>query len=174
MAVAHEGKVGPFLSAGAPVDGTDCIQTITIGGTATGGTFKLTFNGFTTGAITWSATTGTLIGNVDAALGALPNVGSVSNVTTTDATLSSGNGTFTVTFVAALGKLVQPVMTVTNNLTSSGTATLACAITTPGVTATARGCSIGATLKDTTNGKLYINTGTAAAPTWTVVGAQTT
>ena len=27
---------------------------------------------------------------------------------------------------------------------------------------------------DTTNTKLYINTNTAASPTWTVVGAQTT
>ena len=26
---------------------------------------------------------------------------------------------------------------------------------------------------DSTNGKLYINTGTKASPTWTVVGAQT-
>lgn len=31
----------------------------------------------------------------------------------------------------------------------------------------------GATLTDTTNGKLYINTGTQASPTWTVVGTQT-
>jgi hypothetical protein len=30
----------------------------------------------------------------------------------------------------------------------------------------------GATLIDTTNGKLYINTGTKASNTWTVVGAQ--
>lgn len=31
----------------------------------------------------------------------------------------------------------------------------------------------GALLIDTTNAKLYINTGTKASPTWTVVGAQT-
>ena len=30
----------------------------------------------------------------------------------------------------------------------------------------------GSLLTDTTNAKLYINTGTLAAPTWTVVGAQ--
>lgn len=30
----------------------------------------------------------------------------------------------------------------------------------------------GALLLDTTNGKEYINTGTAASPTWTVVGSQ--
>lgn len=31
----------------------------------------------------------------------------------------------------------------------------------------------GALLVDTTNAKLYVNTGTLASPTWTVVGAQT-
>lgn len=30
----------------------------------------------------------------------------------------------------------------------------------------------GSQCTDTTNGKLYINTGTKASPTWTVVGAQ--
>jgi hypothetical protein len=32
---------------------------------------------------------------------------------------------------------------------------------------------IGSLCVDTTNGKAYINTGTKATPTWTVVGAQT-
>lgn len=32
---------------------------------------------------------------------------------------------------------------------------------------------IGSTYRDLTAGKLYINTGTAASPTWTVVGSQT-
>lgn len=32
--------------------------------------------------------------------------------------------------------------------------------------------AIGALLLDITNGKAYINTGTVASPTWTVVGAQ--
>lgn len=32
---------------------------------------------------------------------------------------------------------------------------------------------VGALLIDTTNAKLYINTGTQASPTWTVVGTQT-
>ncbi len=45
--------------------------------------------------------------------------------------------------------------------------------TTPGVTAFARvEAGIGRLASDTTNGKLYINTGTALAPTWTVVGSQ--
>lgn len=40
-------------------------------------------------------------------------------------------------------------------------------------TASAKGYSIGCLAIDTTNGKAYINTGTAASATWTVVGAQT-
>jgi len=31
---------------------------------------------------------------------------------------------------------------------------------------------IGSLVSDVTNGKLYINTGTLASPTWTVVGSQ--
>ena len=34
------------------------------------------------------------------------------------------------------------------------------------------GCPVGQRYIDVTNGKKYINTGTAASPTWTVVGAQ--
>ena len=34
-------------------------------------------------------------------------------------------------------------------------------------------CGKGSLLVDYTNGKLYINTGTLASPTWTVVGTQT-
>lgn len=45
---------------------------------------------------------------------------------------------------------------------------------TSGTSGTGAGyCGIGALLTDVTNGKLYINTGTKASPTWTVVGAQT-
>lgn len=43
-----------------------------------------------------------------------------------------------------------------------------------GIPANSRaGFSKGALSVDTTNGKLYINTGTASSATWTVVGTQT-
>ncbi len=45
--------------------------------------------------------------------------------------------------------------------------------TTPGVDACGLNAPKGATLTDTTNGVVYINTGTPTDPTWTVVGAQT-
>lgn len=162
----------PLQSAGAPSAGTDEVQTITIGGTPTGGTFTLTFEGFTTAPITWSATNNTLIANVDAALGALPNIGSASNVTTADSTLSSGIGDLTVTFVAAMGKKAVGLMTANGASLTGSSPTVTVAETTPGVTATGRGFGKGTLVQDTTNGKLYINTGTAAAPTWTVVGSQ--
>jgi hypothetical protein len=60
--------------------GTNEVQTITITGTPTGGTFTLTYGGNTTGAIDYDATAG----EVQTALRALPN--------TQDATVAGGPG----------------------------------------------------------------------------------
>lgn len=167
-----EGGFRGYQSAGAPANGTNEVQTITFGGTPTGGTFKLSFDGFPTAAITWSATNNTLRDNVDAALEALPNIGT-GGVTTAVGTMTAGIGTLTVTFTGNnAAKAVNTIAVADNSLT--GTApTVAVAETTPGVDGSARGAPAGATLTDTTNGKLYINTGTALSPTWTVVGSQT-
>ena len=160
-------------SAGAPGAGTDEVQTLTIGGTPTGGTFRLAFEGYTTAAITWSATNATLIANIDTALGALPPIGAATNVTVAEGTMTAGIGTATITFVANLGKQgVGPVTVALNSLTGTSP-TLAVADTTPGVGAHGRGMPIGTLSVRDDTGVLYINTGTAFAPTWTVVGAQT-
>lgn len=164
-----EGGFGPLYNAGVPSAGTSELQTITID--ATGGTFKVAFEGFTTAAIAWSATNNTLRDNVDAALEALPNIG-VAGVTTAVGTMTAGVGTLTVTFAGSLGQKAISTMTVADN-SLTGTATLSIAKTTPGVTATGRGALKGAELTDTTNGIEYINTGTGDAPTWTIVGTQT-
>ena len=158
--------------AGAAVAGTDEVQTITIGGTPTGGSFRLAFKGRVTDAIAWSSTNATLIANIDAALGALSSIGGAANVTTAVGSMTAGIGTATVTFVAALAKKAVPLMTVHSNDLTGTAPTVAVTETTPGVDASARGAPIGATLVDTTNGKEYINTGTATVPTWTVKGAQ--
>lgn len=158
--------------AGAPVAGTDEVQTITIGGTPTGGTFKLRFRGQDTAPITWSATNATLLANIDAALEALTSIGT-GGVTTAAASLTAGIGTITVTFTGANGKRVQPVMVVADNSLTGTAPTVAVAETTPGVNATHRGAPKGSQVVDTTNGIAYINTGTADAPTWTKVGTQT-
>lgn len=161
------------FNAGAPVDGTDEVQTITFGSGITGGTFKLAFDGFTTAAITWSATNNTLRDNVDAALEALPSI-DTGGVVTAVGTMTAGVGTLTVTFSGAnLAKKAVPLITVANNSLTGTTHVVSVAETTPGVDATARDAPKGATLTDTTNGILYINTGAAQAPTWTKVGTQT-
>lgn len=270
-----EGTYGPLFVAGTPGAGTNEVQTMTID--ATGGTFRLGFQGFVTGDIAWSATNATLLANintalqgsaevqtitfaatpsgtfrlrfrnqttalitwsatnntlrdnVDAALEALTPIGT-GGVVTAVGTMTAGVGTLTVTFAAFgdqlplevtdnrtgaaitvdrttpgtaglrsvgsvgivatagtltagvgtilltfsgadLAKKAQPnVMVVNNSLT--GTATLTIAETTPGVDADGRGAYPGATAIDTTNKKVYVNTGTASAPTWTVVGSQ--
>lgn len=166
-----EGAIGaPLQNAGAPVAGTDEVQTLTID--ATGGTFKLSFEGFTTAAISWSATNNTLRDNVDAALEALPSIGA-GGITTAVGTMTAGVGTLTLTFAGNRGKqAIGSVIAVANN-SLTGTATLSIAETTPGVDATGRGAPKGALLTDTTNGIAYINTGTALAPTWTKIGTQT-
>lgn len=167
-----EGAIDLRQFAGAPSAGTSEVQTLTIGGTPTGGTFKIAFDGFTSGAITWSATNATLLANIQAALDAMPNVGTNGCVAAAG-TLTAGIGTITLTFGADLAKLAVALMTVALNALTGTSPTLAIAETTPGVTATERGIGPGGLLVDTTNKKLYINTGTALVPIWTVAGAQT-
>jgi hypothetical protein len=161
-----------YNMAGAPGAGTSEVQTLTFDGTPTGGSFKLTYDGYTTTAITWVGNNdNALIAAIDAALEALPNIGA-SGVVVADGTLTSGIGTVTITFGGNLAKLAVNLIVATSSLTG----TLPTAVvteTTPGVTADFRGASKGATVQDTTNGVLYINTGTALVPIWTKVGTQT-
>jgi hypothetical protein len=145
---------------------------LTIGGTPTGGTFRLAFEGYETAAITWTATDATLVSNIDTALEALNNIGT-GGVTTAAGTVTSGIGTVTITFAGNLAKKAVATITVADNSLTGTSPTLAVAETTPGVDATYRGMGKGLIVTDTTNGKLYINSGTAQVPVWTVVGAQT-
>lgn len=166
-----EGGIGLFEFAGTPGAGTSEVQTLTIGGTPTGGTFKLEFDGQKTAAITWTAVDNDLIAAIDAALEALANIGT-GGVTVADGTLTDGIGTVTITFGGNLAKLAVNTITVADNSLTGTAPTVAVEETTPGVTADFRGAKKGALVTDTTNGILYINTGTALAPTWTKVGTQ--
>lgn len=154
--------------AGAPVNGTDEVQTLTIGGTPTSGTFKLKFEGFITSAITWSATDNTLISNINTALRALASLGA-SEITASADTVSSGIGTVLLTFGGNRGKQSVGLITVDTNSLAGTSPTLAIAETTPGVDATYRGAPKGQLLLDTTNGVYYVNAGTATAPSWVQV-----
>ena len=161
-----------YETTSAPVAGTDEVQTLTIGGTPTGGTFRLALAGRRTAPITWSATNATLLANINAALDAVFGTG---GIVAAAGTLTAGIGTITLTFSGAnWAKMAQPTMTATGALTGTSP-TVAVAETTPGVDATARGAAPGALLvrKDAGNVKVFVNTGTAQAPTWTSVGSQT-
>lgn len=167
-----EGAIGHALPvAGIPSAGTSEVQTLTIGGTPTGGTFKLAFDGYTTAAITWSSTNATLLSNINAALVALSSVGT-SGWTATEASLTAGIGTITLTAGGNLSRMALPLITIAENSLTGTAPTLAIAETTPGVTGTYRGAAKGAQLIDTDNGILYVNTGTPLLPTWTKVGTQ--
>jgi hypothetical protein len=155
-----------LLSAGVPVAGTSAVQTITIGGTPTGGTFRLKYEGATTAQIPWNATNATLVASIDAALEALGTIGT-GNVTTAVATMTAGIGTITVTFAGGLANRLVSAITVVDNSMTGTAPTVAVAITTAGVDTTGLNAAKGQLLVDTTNGTLYQNTGTQASPVWT-------
>jgi hypothetical protein len=112
---------GDVISTGA---GTAEVQTVTITGTPTGGTFTLTFDGETTAPIAYNA----INSAVDAALEALPNIG-VGEVAVTG---GPGPGTpYTVTFLTSLGNV--PQMTADGALLTGGVApAVAVTTATPG------------------------------------------
>lgn len=105
----------------------NAVQSVTLGGTITGGTFTLTALGQTTAAIPYNATAA----QVQTALANLQAVG------TQDVTVTgSAGGPYTVTFVGALGW--QPIATMTaSNAGLTGTSpTVTPASVTTGVTPT--------------------------------------
>ncbi len=107
---------------------TNEVQSVTVTGSPTGGTFTLTWNGQTTAAIAYNATAAT----VQAALVALPNI-NPGDVTVT----GNAGGPYSVTFAGQyLGDNVAQ-MTATASLTGGSTPGVTVATTTAGGTATA-------------------------------------
>lgn len=106
------------------------VQTVTITGTPTGGTFTLTYGGQTTGNIAFNASAAT----VAAALIALTNIGSAANVAVTGGALP---GTpVVVTFQGLLGNQPQTLMTANGaGLTGGATPAVAVTHTTTGASA---------------------------------------
>lgn len=156
-------------SAGAPVAGTNEIQTVTLAGTPTGGTFTLAFRGFTTAPIAWSNVNATLLAAVKTALEALPSIG-FGGLTVAAGTLTAGIGTIIVTFSGGnVQKRAVPTITVGSNALTGTNPTVAVAETTAGVDASGVGASKGATLIRTDTGVRYYNAGTAQAPSWTAM-----
>lgn len=101
------------------------VQTITITGTPTGGTFTLTFNGATTTPLAFNASTAA----VQTALQALGTIGA-SNATVT----GTAGTSYVVTFAAALAGVVQPLIQADGSSLTGGTPAIAVAHTTTGGT----------------------------------------
>jgi hypothetical protein len=147
---------------GVPSNGTDEIQRLTISGTATGGTFTISWSGQTTAAIVYNATAA----QVQTALEGLSNIG-VGEVACSGGQLP---GTAVdIRFQNALGGMNQAAVTTTSSLTGSGPA-IVVSTPTPGVRGTYRGAAFGAICCDTINGIIYEQTSTSAStPTWSEV-----
>jgi hypothetical protein len=116
----------PLQGAAVPAAGTDEVQTVTITGTPTGGTYTLTFSGQTTSAIAYNATASA----VQSALEAL------SNIASGDVTCGGGPhpGTpITVTFGGGVydGEDV-PQMTASGSFTGGTSPAVTVSTTTPG------------------------------------------
>ncbi|MGW2666226.1 hypothetical protein ACWCW7_35185 [Nocardia tengchongensis] len=107
-------------------NGTSEVQTITITGSPTGGTFTATFSGQTTAAIAYNAAASA----VQAAIAALSNVGT-GNV----AVSGSAGGPYTVTFQGALAHTNVPQMTTTGSFTGGSSPAVAVTTGTGGANA---------------------------------------
>lgn len=109
----------------AAVEGTNEVQTITITGTPTGGAFKLTFLGQTTGDIAYNAAASA----VQSALVALSTIGA-GNVAVTG---GPGPGTpYVVTFQGTLGLQNVNALTATNTFTGGSSPAIGIVTTTAG------------------------------------------
>lgn len=117
---------GKAITTGVAMGGvTNEVQTATITGTPTGGSFTLTFKGRTTATILWNSTAAT----VQAALEALSSIG-IGNVLVTG---GPGPGTpYVITFIGKLGAQDVPLMTAAHTFTGGTTPNIAVAATTPG------------------------------------------
>jgi hypothetical protein len=109
-----------YTGEGALDGGTSTVQTVTITGAPTGGTFTLTANGHTTAPIAYNATAAAVQSALATALG-------VGQATVT----GSAGGPYTVTFAGSMGSV--PQMTAASSLTGGTTPGVTVAVTTPGV-----------------------------------------
>lgn len=112
------------------IDGLDPavneVQSITVDGG--GGTFTVTFNGQTTGALAYNITAAAL----KTALEALSTVGSGNTLVTGGPGSPGGATPYVITFIGARGGTNQPIMTTTPSLTGGGAHTATVATVTQG------------------------------------------
>ncbi len=128
---ARDGSVfiAPYSATGITTlttgTATNEVQTVTITGTPTGGTFRLTYGGQQTATIAYNA----IAGAVQTALEALSNIG------VGDVTVGGGPGPgtpYTVTFGGSLAATDVTVMTASHSFTGGTSPNIAVTTTTPG------------------------------------------
>lgn len=159
---------GPFIISGAPVAGTDEVQTIIKNSTVTAGTFRLSFEGFVTAEIAWDATTAGL----ETALNNLPSIG-MGGTAAVGVAVTGGalpGTTMTITFSGTnVAKKAHGLLALhLNSLTGGGSMTIAESIA--GVDATLRGKVLrgGILLRTDATANIYQQTGADPnVPTWT-------
>jgi len=158
-----EGTFGPLRSAGVPTAAVNEEQTLTLSAAAASGTFRVAFEGQRTALLAHNVSAA----DMQTALRGLITIGA------SGVTVGLVGQVYTVTFGSGnMAGLEVPLLTIEDNmLLDAGLAdvTIAVAESVAGVTATGRGAAKGALLIDTTNGKLYINGGTALVPVWKLV-----
>lgn len=110
----------PVLAGSAPVSE---VQTVTVAGTPTGGTFTLQFGGDVTGPIAYDATAATV-------QGALTGLGSVGNGNVMVS--GSAGGPYTVTFIGAYAGINVPQLVTAHSLTGGTSPDVTVVTTTPG------------------------------------------
>ena len=126
VAEAHPAQTVVVTQITAGVAAVNAVQTVTIGGTPAGGTFKLTYGSVSTADLPYNESTA----NVQAALRALSSINGA-NVTVT----GTAGASYVVTFGGALaGRPVSPI-TASHNLTGGTNPSATVAQTTAGVTA---------------------------------------
>jgi Bacterial Ig domain len=111
-ATDSKGGTQPYTLNPAPRDNTGALQTITFGGTVTGGDFTLAFNGATTSPITFSTSASALQTNIQGALNSLSTIGAGNS-----AVHANNDSSVTVTFTGSLGGAqTVPTMTAASSL----------------------------------------------------------
>jgi len=155
------------VSNGAPAAGVDEVQGIVKNSTVTAGTFRLSFEGFVTAPISWTADTAIL----ETALNNLPSI--ANGGTGLVGVVVTGGGlpgtALVITFSGSnVAKRVLPTLVLhQNDLTGGGT--MAISKNTSGVTVFGRGLAPGSQVLNGAAGTVYANTGDAAQPIWTPV-----
>lgn len=160
----HEIPGGEYATLTGVVRGTSEVQTLSITGSPTGGTYTLTFRGQTTAPIAYNAVNTA----IETALQALSSVGAGNALVT-------GTGPFTITFAADLANQDLPPIVPSSQLTGGTTPAVSITTATPGsgsgvLTVTGAGW----TIDEHNDSFVYMNYGTHIGPVRQIVDTTAT